>query len=416
MTHSATHAGTSLVVHSHLRWDFVWQRPQQLMSRFAERSRVLFVEEPVYADDVTTASLDVTTPQRGIHRVVPKLPAPLGGQYDESIAVIRELLRALIGPRGSLAGHFTRPIHWFYTPMPAPAMIGAFNERGVVYDCMDELSKFRFAPAELIDREAYLMAEANVVFAGGFRLAQAKARRHANVHFFGCGVDVDHFGAARSADLSVSDDVARLGKPVIGYYGVIDERIDYELLRTLATALPDAHVAMVGPIVKVHPDELPRTANIHWLGQRSYEELPAIVKGFDVCLMPFARNEATEYINPTKTLEYMAAGKPIVSTDIPDVVTNFTPVVAVARDQEEFVSAVRMAIASPAPELVARGIDQARQNSWESIVFRMQRIVDDATASRGRHGVEEPRAGRGTVRSRTMSERPIAPESTESVA
>jgi len=384
-------ADTPLIVHSHLRWDFVWQRPQQLLSRFAQRSHVLFVEEPIYLDDVGDARLDLSVPMAHVHRAVPMLPAALRGDYDASIAATRELLRCELAAGGQLGGRFARPIQWFYTPMPAPAMIGAFDERAVVYDCMDELSKFRFAPAALVDRERYLMAQADVVFAGGYKLSQSKAKYHQNVHFFGCGVDVAHFATARSADVEVPREIAALKRPVIGYYGVIDERIDYDLLRTLASSLPDVELVMVGPVVKVDPAELPRAEHIHWLGQRQYAELPAHVKGFDVCLMPFALNEATEYINPTKTLEYMAAGKPIVSTAVSDVVHNFTPVVAVANSQEEFVASVRDAIERPSAEMIARGLEQARANSWESIVARMERIIRDAIRTR------ELRSGRSLV-------------------
>jgi glycosyltransferase involved in cell wall biosynthesis len=378
----AVNADTPIIVHSHLRWDFVWQRPQQLLSRLAQRNHVLFVEEPIYLDDVASARLDISLPMERLHRVVPMLPATLRGQYDESIVTVRELVRQQLALDGVLGGLFAHPIQWFYTPMPAPAMIGAFGERAVVYDCMDELSKFRFAPTELVDRERYLMSSSDVVFAGGYKLSQSKAKYHANVHFFGCGVDVAHFATARSADVVVPREVAALTKPVVGYYGVIDERIDYDLLRTLATSLPEAELVMVGPVVKVDPNELPQGHNIHWLGQRQYAELPAHVKGFDVCLMPFALNEATEYINPTKTLEYMAAGKPIVSTAVSDVVHNFTPVVTVAETPEEFVAAVRDAIDSPNAELISRGLEQARSNSWESIVARMERIIRDAIRTR----------------------------------
>ena len=381
-TKPAVSADAPIIVHSHLRWDFVWQRPQQLLSRFAKRSHVLFVEEPIYLDDVGEAHLGLSQPMERVHRVVPMLPGALRGEYDASIAVIRESLRQQLAPDGALGGLFARPIQWFYTPMPAPAMIGAFAERAVVYDCMDELSQFRFAPAALVDRERYLMAQADVVFAGGYKLSQSKAKYHQNVHFFGCGVDVAHFATARSADLDVPREIASLERPVIGYYGVIDERIDYDLLRTLATSLADTALVMVGPVVKVDPAELPQAENIHWLGQRQYAELPAHVKGFDVCLMPFALNEATEYINPTKTLEYMAAGKPIVSTAISDVVHNFTPVVAVADSPAEFVAAVSAAIERPNAELIARGLEQARANSWESIVSRMERIIRDAVMTR----------------------------------
>jgi glycosyltransferase involved in cell wall biosynthesis len=372
----------SYIVHSHLRWDFVWQRPQQIMSRLAQRGHVLFVEEPIYLDDIPAARLDVTLPLPRVHRAVPLLPGTLRGQYDESIAVIRELVRKQVAADGPLGSAFERPVQWFYTPMPAPAMIGAFNERGIVYDCMDELSKFRFAPTELVDRERYLVASADVVFTGGYKLWQAKSRHHANVHFFGCGVDVEHFARARSEDLPLAPELASLGRKVMGYFGVIDERIDYDLLRKLADENSDAELVMVGPVVKVDPSELPQGPNIRWLGQRQYSELPSYVKGFDVCLMPFALNEATEYINPTKTLEYMAAGKPIVSTAVADVVHHFTPVVTVADNADDFVTATAVAIEAPDVAMIARGIEQARANSWESIVARMERIVREGVRSR----------------------------------
>jgi glycosyltransferase involved in cell wall biosynthesis len=379
---TAAHLDAPVIVHSHLRWDFVWQRPQQLLSRLSRTNRVLFVEEPIYTDDLAAARLDLSVPQPHVHRAVPVLPDSLRGHYDDSIAVIRDLLKRQMTDDGLLAKLFRRPVQWFYTPMPAPAMIGAFGERAVVYDCMDELSKFRFAPTELADRESYLMSKADVVFTGGYRLWESKAQHHGNVHFFGCGVDVAHFGTALSDTVQVAPEIARLGSTVMGYYGVIDERIDYDLLRTLAESLPDTALVMVGPVVKVDPRELPQAPNIHWLGQRDYAALPAHVKGFDVCLMPFALNEATEYINPTKTLEYMAAGKPIVSTAIYDVVHHFTPVVAVAHSHDEFVSQVRSALAAPDEALIERGLEQAHDSSWECIVADMAKIVRAAIAAR----------------------------------
>jgi glycosyltransferase involved in cell wall biosynthesis len=386
----------SYIVHSHLRWDFVWQRPQQILSRLAQRSHVLFVEEPVYLDDIPAARLDVSLPLPRVHRAVPLLPGTLRGQYDASIAVTRDLVRRQVAADGPLGGAFHRPVQWFYTPMPAPAMLGAFDERAVVYDCMDELSKFRFAPTELVDRERYLVANADVVFTGGYKLWQAKSRHHANVHFFGCGVDVDHFARARSEDLALAPELVGLGRKVMGYFGVIDERIDYELLAKLAHENSDAELVMVGPVVKVDPNELPQGANIRWLGQRQYAELPSYVKGFDVCLMPFALNEATEYINPTKTLEYMAAGKPIVSTAVSDVVHNFTPVVTVAETDDDFVTATAAAMQNPDATMIARGVEQARANTWESIVARMERIVREALRSRSERGIAaaKERAGR----------------------
>jgi glycosyltransferase involved in cell wall biosynthesis len=373
-----------LIVQSHLRWDFVWQRPQQLLSRMAASAPVLFVEEPVLLDDVLSERLEITEPAPNVFRAVPRLPSYLRDDYDRAVADIRVLVQRAIGPRGALAGKFDRAVQWFYTPMPAPAMLGAFDERGVVYDCMDELAQFRFAPTDLPERERLLLDNADVVFTGGHRLYLSKSRYHDNVHFFGCGVDAAHFAQARSAATPVPDDVAPLPGPVFGYYGVIDERLDYELLGRLAAANPDASVVMVGPVVKVDPRELPRAENLHWLGQRAYADLPRYVKAFDACLMPFALNEATEYINPTKTLEYMAAGKPIVSTAVADVVHNFTPVVRVARSHEEFVELATQAATAPNLALIERGLQMAQEATWESIVARMRRLILDAVTSPAR--------------------------------
>ena len=390
-----------LLVHSHLRWDFVWQRPQQLLSRFAESVPVLFVEEPLFADDVQHGRLECSTPVPNVTRAVPVLPAAYRGDGDRALVEVRRLLLQATARGGALGGRFTAPVQWFYTPMPAPVMLGALGERAVVYDCMDELSQFRFAPPELVARERLLMSRADVVFTGGHRLWQSKSRHHANVHFFGCGVDSAHFAKARLSETPRPADLADVEAPIIGYYGVIDERVDYELIRQVAAAYPEAVVAMVGPVVKVDPRDLPQAPNLRWLGQKAYHELPMYAKAFDVCLMPFALNEATEFINPTKTLEYMAAGKPIVSTPIADVVHHFAPIVKVARTHDGFVAAVRAALTCPEPELVAQGIGMAKDNSWESIVAKMGGIIAESLTSR-----QQPVAHAGTalVRRSTSAE------------
>ena len=368
-----------LIVQSHLRWDFVWQRPQQILSRLAEHRSVLFVEEPIFLDDLSTPRLDISVPHANVFRAVPRLPGALRDDYERGTAEIRTLVQQAILPGGELKRIFNNPVQWFYSPFSAPAMLGAFNEVAVVYDCMDELAQFRFAHPDLVRRERLLLANADVVFTGGHKLYESKRRYHDNVHFFGCGVDVRHFGKARFVETRVPDDIASLPKPVFGYFGVIDERIDYDLIRTLAESRPDATIAMIGPVVKIDPQSLPQAPNIHWLGQRDYSALPGYVKGFTVCLMPFALNEATEYINPTKTLEYMAAGKPIVSTAVPDVVRNFTPVVQIARSARDFVALSSQAAVNPDNALIAQGLEQAAAASWESIVSKMRRLISDVS-------------------------------------
>jgi glycosyltransferase involved in cell wall biosynthesis len=368
-----------LIVQSHLRWDFVWQRPQQILSRLAEHSPVLFVEEPLFLDDIPSPKLEITVPYANVFRAVPHLPSRLRDDSERGIADIRNLVQEAISPEGHLKRLFKNPVQWFYSPFTAPAMLGAFNEVAVVYDCMDELAQFRFAHPDLARRERLLLAQADVVFTGGYKLYESKKRYHSNVHFFGCGVDVSHFGKAMLSETVVPADIDSIPAPVLGYFGVIDERVDYDLIAAIADANTEANIVMVGPVVKVDPASLPQRSNIHWLGQRDYQSLPGYVKRFDVCLMPFALNEATEFINPTKTLEYMAAGKPIVSTAVPDVVRNFTPIVQVARSHHEFVTMTARAATAPDQALIAQGLAKARAESWDCIVGQMQRIITKAT-------------------------------------
>ncbi|MFP5350088.1 MAG: glycosyltransferase [Gammaproteobacteria bacterium] len=370
-------APSSFVVHSHLRWDFVWQRPQQLLSRLAPQSPVLFIEEPLATD--SEPHLAITEPQPNVVRVVPHVAPHISTADAQSLETLR-LLQPALASHPLLAGRFQRPVQWFYSPMPAPVMLGRFDASCVVYDCMDELANFRFAPADIVVRERLLLTKAHVVFTGGYQLYASKSRHHRNVHFYGCGVDAKHFARARHADTQPPKELAALPRPVLGYYGVIDERLDYELIASLGDALPAASIVMVGPLAKVDAATLPQRTNLHWLGQRRYDELPAIVKAFDVCLMPFALNEATQYINPTKTLEYMAAGKPIVSTAVPDVVRNFTPIVEIARSHAEFISAIECAWSQPNQDRLQQGIECANAATWEAIVAAMRRHIAEASS------------------------------------
>jgi len=375
-----------LIVHCHLRWDFVWQRPQQLFSRLAADHAVLFIEDPLPGEGAP--HLELSEPFANVVRLVPRLPEGAPPDADGQWRLLLPLIEEAQRDHPMLAGRFADPVQWFYSPMSAPVLLGRFGARGTVYDCMDELANFRFAPADIAERERFLLSRADVVFTGGYQLYESKSRHHPTVHFHGCGVDVGHFGRARLASTVVPENVAHLPGPVFGYVGVIDERLDYGLIEALADAFPDCSVVMAGPLAKVEQSELPDRPNIHWLGQQPYERLPALVKGFDVCLMPFALNEATRYINPTKTLEYMAAGKPVVSTAVADVVRNFTPVVAVADSIRGFLAAVDQAAHAPDPALLRQGIARAMQASWESTVATMRAELLDAVLP-----VREPRAG-----------------------
>ncbi|HWI13533.1 MAG TPA: glycosyltransferase [Burkholderiales bacterium] len=374
--HTDTAGDLPIVVHSHLRWDFVWQRPQHILTRLAANHRVVFIEEPVWGDH--PSGLDITQAARNVVRIVPRMRTGAEREADDLPCAIQ----AAFDKHELLRGDFSRVIHWFYTPMAAPVFLGKFEAAAVVYDCMDELSKFRFAPEDLRRRERLLLKEADVVFTGGYQLFTAKSQHHRNVHFYGCGVEVEHYAKAREAGTVIHPDIAHLPRPVLGYFGVIDERLDYELIDRLAASFHDGSIVMIGPLAKVDRDTLPQRANIHWLGQQAYETLPRYVKGFDVCLMPFALNEATEHINPTKTLEYMAAGKPVVSTAVPDVVRNFDSLVTVAHTPVAFIEAAREACSAPDPGRIARGIARAADMSWDAVVAAMRGHVLSAVAAR----------------------------------
>jgi glycosyltransferase involved in cell wall biosynthesis len=273
-------------------------------------------------------------------------------------------------------------VQWFYDPMAVTAFAGQLGEVATVYDCMDELSQFKGAPPELVKRERQLLGLADVVFAGGPKIHAAKSALHPNCHMFGCGVDERHFGMARSGAAVTPSDVADLTGPVLGFFGGVDERMDYELIARLADEEPSWNLVMVGPRTKVEEGALPRRANIRWLGGRDYALLPHYASRFDLCLMPFAMNRATEFINPTKALEYMATGRPVVSSAVEDVVRQFSKVVHVAFSRDEFVALCRRALEVPDSERIRRGLELARLNSWELAVEGLERQVQAVLQSR----------------------------------
>lgn len=378
-----TESNYPIIVHCHLRWDGVWQRPQQFLSRLAQRRRILFVEGPLLRDDVEPPSYSLRKVDAHPNVTVMQTSFPSSRFHDgdwvdqERFRLLEEVLN------GPLRGQFEKPVQWFYDPMAVPAHIGKLDERAVVYDCMDELSQFRFAPPEIVTRERLLLSKADVVFTGGRKMCESKARFNKNCHFYGCGVDVKHFSQARSVRTAIPDDIRfGEGKVVLGYFGVVDERLDYELIGKLAAANANWHVVIIGPTCKVDPNSFPQASNLHWLGRREYAELPAYTKGFDVCLMPFAMNAATEFINPTKALEYMATGRPIVSTPVPDVVANFGSVVKITGDHEKFIELGKQEALEPDERAVDRGIRMAEENQWESIVGKLESHIEDALASK----------------------------------
>jgi UDP-galactopyranose mutase len=381
----------TIVVFCHLRWDFVFQRPQHLLTRLAQHFNILVVEEPIHHEGGDF--LKKTVVADNITICQPHTACAEWGFHDEQISHVQPLLVDLV-PEG------VRPIVWFYTPMALPLLQG-LNPSLIVYDCMDELSAFKNPPKQLLQRESALLGMADVVFTGGPSLYEAKRTRHHNAFCFPSSVEAAHFGQALDRSISHPKQ-AQLARPRLGFYGVIDERFDVDMLRAIADARPEWQLVMVGPVVKIDPAHLPRNENIHYMGQAGYPELPAYLAGWDVCLMPFAMNDSTKFISPTKVLEYMAAELPIVSTPVNDVKVPYGHVVAIASTAEEFIVACDAALAmtpEQTADMIAVQRDIVANTSWDRTASAMQDILLSTTrpASAERFAANETPINVGAV-------------------
>jgi len=363
-----------LICFSHLRWSFVFQRPQHLLSRYARERRVYFVEEPILSDEPDR--LEMSLSEEGVHVVVPYLNRATLDPDAAQSAMLQELMKQQ---------KIQRYVLWYYTPMALPMSQG-LQPLAVVYDCMDQLAAFKGAPPALLDRERELFKLADVVFTGGYSLYEEKKHRHPNVHPFPSSVDVPHFAQAR-APQPEPEDQQILNHPRLGFYGVIDERMDLELIAGAAAARPGWTFVLIGPVIKVDEASLPRAANIQYLGSKGYAELPGYASGWDVALLPFARNESTKFISPTKTPEYLAAGLPVVSTTIADVKNPYEALglVRIADTVEEFVAACDAALAEPIGSHLAAADAYLEQLSWDKTWMQMSQLVESAAQRRSRN-------------------------------
>jgi glycosyltransferase involved in cell wall biosynthesis len=363
-------AKTTLFCFSHLRWDFVFQRPQHLLTRAGKDFEVFYIEEPIF-EEACRARLAVRQAQEGVTVVTPHLPRGLCA--SECIVTQRRLLNLFI------AGLRRKPtIAWYYTPM-ALQFTDHIAFDCVVYDCMDELSNFKNAPSNLPDLEAQLFKKADLVFTGGRALFEAKNSKHGNIHAFPSSIDRSHFAKARAGGLMLDPvDQRHIAHPRIGFFGVIDERLDYELITEVARCKPDCHFVMLGPVVKIDPADLPTLPNIHWLGQKDYKDLPRYMANWDVGFMPFAINDATRFISPTKTPEFLAAGLPVVSTPVQDVVRSWGKpgLVSIASDAEAMCEQIDRAMIVDR-SLWLKRVDQAlSQISWDMTYAAMMRLIN----------------------------------------
>lgn len=366
---------------SHLRWDFVYQRPQHLLSRFSQQHRVFFVEEPIFDSD--TPRLEISKREAGLHVAVPHLPP--GSSSENALRMQRELLDDMMSDN-----RIERYLVWCYAPMSIQFWSHLRPEL-TVYDCMDELSLFKNAPPELRPCEQRLFEVADLVFTGGHSLYEAKRQQHPSVHAFPSSIDAKHFGGARQP-LFDPEDQASIPHPRLGFFGVVDERFDRELLKAIAQRRPDWHFVILGPVVKIDPAELPQSHNIHYLGQKSYADLPKYIAHWDVALLLFARNDATRFISPTKTPEYLAAGKPVVSTSIRDVVRPYGDrnLVTIADEPGEFIHGIERALAQRSDAAWLRQVDAfLATTSWDRTYAAMRQKIGEGLEAKSHQSLAE---------------------------
>ncbi|WP_027377908.1 glycosyltransferase [Kaistella palustris] len=348
-----------MLIFCHLRWDFVYQRPQHIISRLAKQFRILVIEEPVgvYNDEQSYFKVREVAPN--IH-----ICQPLVENLSQLGAYLKKHLHKN-----------TFPIGWFYSAAFV-SVLSDLDFDSVIYDCMDELSLFKGASSELLAQEDQLLAAADIVYTGGRSLFESKSRRHHNVHCFPSSVDIHHFSNHYTENIERPADLDSVFLPIVGYYGVIDERIDLELLRGVALLRPDFAFVMIGPLCKIDESDLPNAENIHYLGMKTYEELPKYLHFFKIAMMPFALNDATRFISPTKTLEYMAANKPIISTRIRDVERSYSSCVNLVDNPEEFSAAIQ----KPFRNFKQHYRSILSETSWDRTVQSMSTLITDVPA------------------------------------
>ena len=361
-----------LICFSHLRWNFVYQRPQHLLSRATKSYRVWFIEEPIY--DNGEPRLIQTQQANRLTVLVPHLPH--GTHPAQACQLQRELLDTFMDGQ-----HINNFVAWYYTPM-ALLFSSHLEPKLTVYDCMDELSAFLGAPPQLLAQEKELMQRARVVFTGGYSLYEAKQHRHPNVFAFPSSIDFAHFANARQPQPDPVDQRG-IDSPRIGFSGVIDERFDYQLLDEVAHQRPDWQFVLIGPVVKIDQNLLPKTANVHYLGMKTYDELPHYFSNWNVAMMPFALNDSTRFISPTKTPEYLAAGLPVVSTPIRDVVRTYgvEDFVQIADSSDAFIQAIDLALAGKHAQNWSAIDAFLNESSWDNTWHEMHQIMQLAVNS-----------------------------------
>ena len=373
---------TGIICLSHLKWErTLFQRPQQLMQQMSHRRKVLYVAVCGLREFLAALLRGRIRELYGRHNenlTYLNLPhllffsrLPLIGPLASWLTA--SALKALARRRG--LGEATL---WLYFPRFVESL-KHFPHRQLVYDCMDFFEGFSSTDAGIRDDEQRLLRQADLVFTGGKSLQRAREGVNPRTYCFPSGVEFEHFHQAAQTATAIPEDIQRLPRPILGYFGAVDERIDFALLASVCRQRPQWSVVLLGPRIMQQPlpESLP---NFHYLGKKDYGQLPHYLKAFDVCLMPFVISELTQRISPTKTPEYLAGGKPVVSTAIPDVVADYSDLVRIAQTPEEFIAMTEEALSASGSdtgaELQQQFQEKAKAKSWSWIADEMERLFD----------------------------------------
>ncbi|HPB29910.1 MAG TPA: glycosyltransferase [Candidatus Sumerlaeota bacterium] len=362
---------------SHLKWEqTLFQRPQQLMKLFSQQSKVIYVAHCSTKDfmsAVFSGNREFYAGQFGenLHyRTIPFLPFSRRSRFLQRLT---DRITAFVARRLACRLGFQNVCLWLYYPSYV-RHLDLFSHTRLVYDCMDHFRGFRASVGNIQDLENELMKKADIVFTGGRSLQRSKEGVNPKTICFPSGVEYEHFLRAAGAETPVPGDICDIPGPILGYFGAVDERLDFTLLDRVCEVRPDWSVVLIGPLVGMNRCPVDRP-NFHHLGPRKYADLPGYLKAFDVCMMPFVISELTLHISPTKTPEYLAGGKPVISTPIPDVVADYSDVVSIAGNAEEFIEKTRLLLESPPPDLHVRIRRKAETKSWQYIADRMREHV-----------------------------------------
>ena len=362
-----------LVVFAATRWRFDWQRPQQLLTRLAKHYRVYYVEEPHTTHEDPWLECSEVAP--GVEVLVAHTRCDARGFHDDQLPIVGGLLAQFMRERG-----IVEPLVWLDTPAPLP-LAEALEPRGIVYDCHDDIAA---AGDDILrHREARLMQLADVVVTGGPSLYQSHRGRHANVHCIANAVAAAHFAPPSIADKSIEAVSARaihaaIPNPRLGFFGVIDERVDLDLVARMADLRPDWHFVMAGPLRGVASEALPLRGNLAWLGAQTYAILPHLQAHWDLCLLPFKVDVCARRAAPIELLEYLAGQKSVVSTPVHDVVALHGHIVRTGHDANAFVEACRAAMCERGPLRRQRRIDAliaVHSCTWDRAADRVHTLL-----------------------------------------